>query len=177
MRDELDLLLDDALKSYTAVDPSPGLATRIVERAQDDLTPRRRIWAWAMGFALPLAAAGALAFVLAGRLALPRPPTAVVASLPAVPRIPEQQVSEQPDMARSIETHSSEKRQAVYTSDTRPAFLASYSSEELALISFVQQHPKEAAEVVKAQSRDAEPLTVAPLQAQPISIAALKEEN
>jgi len=53
-----------------------------------------------------------------------------------------------------------------------------YSKEELALLNFVQQHPKEAAEIAEAQKNEAaltppQPLKIAPLKTEPITIAAL----
>ena len=86
MPDELDQLLDEAIKSYSAVEPSADLAARILHQSQLQMAPSRRGWKLAMAFALPVAAAVVLAFLLLGHWALPQPPP-TIASAPSTPKL------------------------------------------------------------------------------------------
>lgn len=175
MQEDLDRILDNALKSYVAIDPSPDLASRIIHRTESAVPPRpaRRHRGWMIALALPFAAAVALALVLTQLWPTPPPPT-VIASLPMVPSLTEQTVQISPIKARATFAH---RKATAPVSHARPMFSAPYSSQELALVSFVQQNPKEAIEFAEMQNRKADPLSVAPIKIQPISIAAIKEEN
>ncbi|MFZ0662787.1 MAG: hypothetical protein WAM66_08855 [Acidobacteriaceae bacterium] len=168
MRDDVDQILENAVESYAAVEPSPELASRILERAQHVPAPRRG-WKLALAFAVPLAAALALAFVLAGQWALPKPPAAV-ASAPTTPDVTARTRPQPAETlaAAPVQTHRSVRKAHAARSTARP-LPAPYSKEELALLAFVQQHPKEAAEMAEAQKRDS-----APLQTQPITISRLE---
>lgn len=170
MGDDLDQILANAVKSYADVDPSPGLAARILTQTQQIPSVRRNRWKLALAFAVPLAAALALAFVLAGQWVLPKPPAAV-AALPSTPDVAAQ-IRPQPADTLAAAPHQrlpapARKARAV-RSAVRP-LPAPYSQEELALLAFVQQHPKEAAEIAEAQKRD-----MAPLSTQPITISHLE---
>jgi hypothetical protein len=167
MPDELDELLDEAIKSYSGIEPSPDLAGRILRQAQRHGTSPRRGRKLAFAFAVPLAAAAALAVVLLGQLALPKPPAAI-AYLPSTP-----------DVTVHPRSHAHKVRAA--RSATRP-LPAPYSKEELALLTFVQQHPKEAAEIAAAQKRDLaplhpQPITISQLEIKPLNIAPLNQEK
>src|SRR6185503_11385293 len=93
MPDELDSILDQAIKSYSAVEPSTDLAGRILYQSQLHMTSPRRGWKLALAIALPLAAAIALMLVFAVRMNLPKPP-APIASQPATPSIATPKVPE-----------------------------------------------------------------------------------
>lgn len=172
MPDELDQLLDEAIKSYAAAEPSPDLAGRILYQSQLQHASPRRGWKLALAFALPVAAAVALAFVLLGPWTLPKPP-ATIASTPPTPSI------EQPvktlAAAEPIATNRRVRKTAGRSTESGKSWARPlpppYSKEELALLNFVQQHPKEAAEIAEAQEQDS-----APLESQPITISQLKIE-
>lgn len=177
MPDELDAILDEAIKSYSAAEPSPDLAARILYQSQLHTVSPRRGWKLALAFALPIAAAVTLAFVFAGRINLPAPPEPI-ASAPSTPS-----VAAQPQPAKMlaaavepVPTHRKVHKALRRDSWARP-LPPPYSKEELALLNFVQQHPKEAAEIAEAQKEQTaaalEPITVPPIQIKPITIAAL----
>lgn len=181
MREELDTILAQAIESYSAVEPSPDLAGRILRQAQMQAPSSRRGWKPVLAFGLPLAAALALAFVLLGQWGLPKPPAAV-ASVPSTPGFASQ-VHPQPAKTMAVATrevlpaHRRARNPASRRSWARP-LPAPYSKEELALLNFVQQHPKEAAEIAEAQRNEGtltppQPLKIAPLKTEPITIAAL----
>lgn len=163
MPDELDQMLDEAIHSYSAKEPSADLAVRILREAQVQKPSPRRRWKLALAFALPVAAALVLAFVVLGPWTLPEPPAAI-ASVPSVPIMVYAHV--QPTKMLAAATRK----------PVRP-LSPPYSKEVMALLNFVQQHPKEAAEIAKAQRQQAaaaqEPIRIAPIQIQPITIAAL----
>jgi hypothetical protein len=186
MRDRLDIALDDALKSYAAVEPSPGLAVRILRQARQGSAPRRSNWRWTLAFALPSVAALALAFVFAGRVSLPAPPPAI-ASLPSPPGADagvttREQLQIPGTVLTAVRREPIREHKARTARSAARPLPAPYSKEELTMLAFVQQHPKEAAEIVEAQKRDAgplpqEPIRIAPLEAKPLTIAALHQEN
>ena len=86
MPDELDTLLDHAIKTYSAAEPSPDLAARILRQAQMQAPLPRHGWKLVLAFALPVAAALTLAFILPGRGTLPKLP-ATIASAPTTPSV------------------------------------------------------------------------------------------
>lgn len=182
MRDELDQILDEAVKSYAAIEPPPELPARILRQAQPISAPQRNHWRLALAIALPLAAALALAFVFAGRMNFPKPPTPVASQPPTpsvvIPKPPQPQetlaTTRKPAVPVLARYHAHQARPA--RSWARP-LPAPYSKEELALLTFVQQHPKEAAEIAEAQKQQVaaarQPIPIAPIQINPITIAAL----
>jgi hypothetical protein len=178
--DELDTILDQAIQSYSAVEPSPDLAGRILQQAQQVPAPRRNRLGLTLAFAVPLAAALGLAFVLAGQWALPKPPAAV-ASLPSTPDIAAYTHSQLTETLAAAPrepvprgTYARKIRTARSTARSLPA---PYTKEELALLAFVEQHPKEAAEIAKAQEKEAlappQPITISHLEIKPLTIPPL----
>lgn len=181
MPDELDTLLNEAIKSYSAAEPSPDLATRILRQAQMQAPLPRHGWKLALALALPLAATFTLAFVLAEHWALPKPP-ATIASAPTTPSValhahPQSTKTVAATTQEQLPTHRRVHKAVSRSSWARP-LPPPYSKEELALLNFVQQHPKEAAEIAEAQKRDManptpQPITIKPLHTEPLTIAAL----
>lgn len=172
MPDELDTLLDEAIKSYSAVEPSPDLTGHILRQAQAQAPAPGRGWKLALAFGLPLAAALALAFVLLGQWALPKPPTAV-ASAPSTPSVAVQANSQPAEMVAAVAEPVQIHPRVRKTSWARP-LPAPYSKEELALLNFVQQHPKEAAEIAEAQKQESQSITISRLEIEPLNIAPLE---
>lgn len=176
MPDELDTILDEAIQSYSAVEPSPNLAVRILYQSQLQVISPRRGWKLAFAFALSFAAAVALAFVLLGPWSLPKPP-ATVATAPTTPSVV-QPARRFAIAAESVQTHRKVRKAAGRNSWARP-LPPPYSKEELALLNFVQQHPKEAAEIAESQEQDSaplesQPITISHLEIKPLSIAPLR---
>lgn len=174
MRDKIDAILEDAVKSYADVEPSPELAASILKLAQQEPLPKRKSWRLALAFAVPLAAA-VMAFLLIGRLSLPRAPT-VVAVAPAVPEIPH------PQAQSTIALPPSHSRAHAHRFEEARPLSDPYSKQELALLALVERHPKEAAAIAKAQHQPLEPLTQQPitishLEIKPLTIAPLDQEK
>lgn len=175
MRDKFDALMDNAVKSYAAAEPSPDLAATILRLAQQEPLPQRKRWQLALAFALPLAAATVLAVVLVGRLSLPQSPTAVAVA-PAVPEVSLPKIQPAKAIAPGHARAHARRLEAA-----RP-LPAPYTRQELALLAFVEQHPKEAAEVAKAQARPMKPLsqqpiTISHLEIAPLTIASIDQEK
>lgn len=178
MRDKFDTLIDDAVKSYAAAEPSPELAATILRHAQDERRPKRNGWKLTLAFALPLAAAAVLAVVLVGRLSLPQAPTAV-AMAPAAPKVPKTMKVLEPKPVLV------QRRAAIARRNARPAarpLPAPYTKQELALLAFVEQHPREAAAFAADQKRPIkplrqQPLTISHLEIAPLTIASLDQEK
>lgn len=175
MRDELDRIVDDAVKHYGEVDPAPDLAERILRRAQLESRPQPRRWKLALAIALPLAAAAVLAFVLAAWMKLPPAPMAV-ATAPAVPELHAVRVAAH---LTAEAVHTRPRKLKVRAA--RP-LSAPYSKQELALAAFVEQHPKEAAAIAKSQSQplkpiSEQPITISHLEIAPLTITALNQEK
>lgn len=182
MPDELDTILDQVIKSYSAVEPSPDFAGRILRQAEMQAPSPHRGWNRALAFALPLTAALALAFVLLGQWALPKPP-ATIASAPSAPEVGVYAHFQSAETLAATATreplpaHRRARTTASRSSWARP-LPAPYSKEELALLNFVQQHPKEAAAIAEAQKQESvsptpEPVTISHLEIKPLTIAPL----
>lgn len=175
MRDELDTIIENAVRSYAAAEPSPELAASILRRAQQGPLPQRKSRRLALAVAVAVAATAALAFVLVGRLSLPAAPTAV-ATAPAAPEI---HAVREVSGVTAKEVPSRPRRAKVEAG--RP-LSAPYSKEELALLTFVEQNPKEAAKVAEEQKQPLEPLsqppiTISHLEIAPLTIASLDQEK
>jgi hypothetical protein len=175
MPDELDQVLDEAIKSYSEVEPSPDLARRILYQSQVQNASPRHGWKLAPAFAMPAAAAAALALALLGQWAMPKPP-ANIASAPSVPSVVEthsQPAKALAVTAEPVQAHRRDRKAASRRKSWARPLPPPYSKEELALLNFVQQHPKEAAEIAESQKRDSQPITISQLKIEPLSIAPL----
>ncbi len=184
MPDELDQLLDEAIQSYAAAEPSADLAGRILYQSTLHTAAPRRGWKLALAFGLPLTAAVALALVLLGPWTLPKPP-ATIASAPSTPSMVQARPKPAKTLTAAVEPILVHRRvrKAVGRGSENGKWWARplpppYSKEELALLNFVQQHPKEAAELAESQKNEAaltppQPLKITPLKTEPITIAAL----
>lgn len=180
MHDEFDTLIDSAVKSYAAAEPSPELATGILRRVHLEPQPRRAHWKLAIALAVPVAAAVAMMVVLlAGPLAMPPAPEAVTIT-PAVPQM--QDASAQVRAGRTPSpAHAHRVRAKLAQSTIRPLPIQ-YTRQELMLLSFVQRYPKEAAAIAEAQVQDMQPVAqhpvaIARLKIAPLNISALNPEN
>lgn len=178
MHDELDTLaetlIDDAVKSYTAAEPSPELATSILRHARQQQLPRHTGWKFAAALAL-LAPAAVVLLLLRGPLAMP-PAPAAIAALPAVPRIPAAHALARTKV-KTLPTRAHIAGAEAAESTVRP-LPTHYTRQELAMLAFVQRYPKEAAAIAQAQRRKMQPLSpqpiaIARLRIAPLSIPAL----
>jgi hypothetical protein len=181
MPDELDKILDQAIRSYSAAEPSPDLAGRILYQTRLQIASPRRGWKPVLAVALPFAAAVALAFVLLAPWTLPKPP-ATIASAPSTPSVV-QPAKTLGAAAEPVQPHRRVRKAASRSSENGKSWArplpAPYSKEELALLTFAQQHPKEAAEIAESQKQDmaplkSQPITISHLEIKPLSIAPLR---
>ena len=167
MSDELDQILDEAIRSYAAAESSADLAMRILHQSQLHNVSPRRGWKLALALALPVAAALALGFVLLEPWTLPKPPV-TIASAPSAPKVVQPAKTLAVVTREPVQTHRRVRKASGRNSWARP-LPPPYSKEELALLNFVQQHPKEAAEIAESQKQDS-----APLNSKPITISHLE---
>lgn len=174
---DLDQMLDNAVKSYAAVDPSPDFELRVLARVRQLEKPRASRWPWVVGFSV--ATAALFTFVAVQRIMLPQPPGAIAVASPKPPTI-----LMRPFLSAAVPSGNRSERR-MRRSMTRPLTM-SYSPAELATLKFAKEHPEEAAQVAKLEERDdavsANPLhdariEIAPIQIPPITIPAIHEEN
>lgn len=178
MRDEFDALVESAVKGYAAAEPTPELAAKILQHAQSERLPRRKGWKLALAFALPLAAGAVLAVVLVEQPSSPQAPTPL-AVVPAAPNVAQTAKVLEPEPVRA------RRRVAVAQGPAKSAarpLPAPYTKQELALVAFVEQHPKEAAAFAKVESQPLkpipeQPLTISHLEVAPLTIASLDQEK
>jgi hypothetical protein len=189
MPDDLDRLLNNALQTYTNVEPSSTLAGRIARSATLEAAPRRETWSWAAispaHFAVlaSMAASLVLLIALAGVHFSPKPQHA------SRPRRPSQPTLAAANSATLRSAQASPVRSSIQISHPAPHKKSTPrngmrplppppSPQERLLLAFVQQHPDEAANLAKAQQGDLaplhiEPATIARLQVEPLTISPL----
>ena len=190
--ERLELALDAALATYREAEPSPDLPLRILDHVANETrqdarkgprTGRAVPWAWAA--ALATAAILLVTLALVHRLAVAPLPLSI-ASLPSSPALhaaaPLTAGAEAHRALAALSRRQSAASPRSRTTVPRPlktvrAMLtgprplpAPYSPEELVLVAFVQQHPKEAQEAQEAARRNAEPLHEEPLVTPPVQI-------
>ncbi len=192
--ERLERALDAALATYREAEPSPDLPLRILDHVANETRqdarkgprtgrPARHVAAWAWAAALATAAILLVTVVLAHRFAV-APLPLIVARLPhsAALHAPPAPAGEahrafaalsgrQPASSPRSRTAAPRLLKTVQTLLTGPRPLpAPYSPEELVLVAFVEQHPKEAREAQEAARCDAEPLHEEPLVTPPVQI-------
>jgi hypothetical protein len=194
MKDDLDLLLDRSLETYSAVEPSPDLAEAILRRSQTAAAglpaKRRRRIAWTFALAVP-ATALILVVMLAVRFGLPHSSLAPkfperAEQIPAPLQLANHQQTNQMTRESDAVTKASLERPRVShrvakskeRAPERDFYVVPASPEERALVEFVQQHPQEAAAIAEQQKHALDPLredpiVVAPIEIKPITIAAI----
>lgn len=181
MHDEFDTLIDNAVQSYSAAEPSPELATIILRRAQQEQRQRHNPWKLAMTLALPVAAVAVIALMLARPMAMPPAPPAVATAL--APAAPAMQAPAALVQATAKSKPAAAHVAGVQTSRSivRP-LPTHYTSQELAMLTLVERYPKAAAAIAQSQSHSMQPLspqpiTVAQVKIAPLHIPALSLEN
>jgi hypothetical protein len=162
--DELDRILDDALASYSLLEPRAGLPGRVMARVAADGAAPRRVWWWLAPAAAVLA--GALIATVFWRsethppvVTVVRPPVRTEVETPAAPP--------PLDVARKVEHVRSVRRLPRRESFPSPAPL---SAEERALLAFVQHAPGVARQLAEPDK----PLEIEAVNIQPLQIAGLE---
>lgn len=169
MKDELDRILDDALASYSAVEPRAGLAGRVMARVRSDGAVSRNRW-------LPFAVGAVLACLAVAvviwheradrsRVAVAPVTQAVMSKVEAPPPAPER-----------VQTRVSAGRvkvaRRIRSLPQREQFPspAPLTAEERALVAFARQAPQEALKLV----RSGQPLEIKEIEIRPLEIEGLE---
>lgn len=197
MKDDLDLLLDRSLETYSAVEPLPDLVEAILRRSQTavpGVSKKSNRMAWTFALAVSAAAALILVVMLAVRFGLPHSAPASklperAEQIPAPTQLTNHQQTNQMTRESDAVTKASLERPRVSHNSAagskdkerapeRDFYLVPASPEERALVEFAQQHPQEAAAIVEQQKHALDPLredpiVVAPIDIKPITIAAI----
>jgi hypothetical protein len=165
-RDKLDRLIDGALASYADVEPLAGLEDRVVNRVRV-VGARRRIFGWGMG----LAVAASVVVVGIG-IRTEHRTTPKATSTAATIRLGPVAVAKEPPAASERVRRSVPKRLA------RPRELpkleqfpipSPMTTEERALVGFVQRDPIEAQQIfADLRKRADEPIEIQPIEILPL---------
>ncbi len=171
-RDELDRILDGALSAYSTAEPLDGLEQRVLNRIGGVKAPRRRFGFW--GFAL--AASAVLLIGIAVLETRSHPAPNVAGSAAPAKHATETRVAAPVRPAVRRTRHVTRKRgrpeQMVFPTPTP------LTTEERALVAFVEQHPKEAlVAFTDAPKRDIEPISIEPIQIPPLPDLALEPQD
>jgi hypothetical protein len=168
---DLERMMEDAVKSYAAVEPSADFELRVLSRVRQLEKPRAARWGWAVG--LPIAMATILAVVIMQQMRLPEPP-------PTIAVFPATAPDTLPRSVSSAASPNHELRELEAHAVTKRPIMTAYSHEELAALNFVQEHPEEAAQVAEMEERNTKldtAIEIAPIQIQPITIPAIHQED
>jgi hypothetical protein len=163
MRDELDRLIDDAVASYSDVEPRLGLEARVLNRMHV-LRARRRIFAWGMGLAV-----AASVVVVGIVIRTEQRPTSKPAEVARVTRAEEPTPTTRP-VAKVRPAKRARRPQFLPKLEQFPA-PTPLTAEERALIAFAQLHPRDAEMFAELQKQADEPveierIRIAPLQSE-----------
>ncbi len=158
-RDEIDHLLEEAMRSYTP-EPRPGLEARVLNHIRLDGKRRRLAW---LPFAIAIPLLTTLLLVFHSPRHSPRPPTIVAAAghspAPALPAA----------LAVTGKRHVRRARVVATRPDQFPT-PSPLTPEEQALLRFVSRHPAEASEVAARQNEpEPAPIDIPALQIPPLS--------
>jgi hypothetical protein len=158
--DELDRMLDEALASYSAQDPWPGLAQRVMAR----LEPKERAawWRWAV----PALALGGVVAAIVIHSSRPVPAPVRVSQIQAVPA----PLAPRPE-ARAAQVRPKRLRVKPAAPPRREVFPtpSPLTEEERALLQLVTRSPEVLDEALALRARQTEPLAIEPLYIPPLS--------
>jgi hypothetical protein len=197
--DELERLLQAGLKNYGDAEPLSGLEERVLRRMQERRAGRG--WVWFRWATVTVCACLLLAVVFGNRADWPVrdrlthgvQSTAADAARGRTPRADVNQTA--PEKSRRIEPGGPElhaihersgKSLAVKQIEPRPERLPKLemfptpqplSAEESALVEFVNQHPKEVQQLVDAERRSSEPIQIAAIHIEPLTMDGPRQEG
>jgi len=157
-RDQVDDLLDAALKRYGEIEPRAGLEGRVLARlAQENHTNWRRPWAWesAAAFACLLAVVAWIGIV--GRRERPNINRQAAKIVNREHQLEIAAVRPRINDTRSTQKNSARKgpQQARYTTPRLEQFPSPrpLSEQEKLLVAYASEYPKQAAELAQEQGR------------------------
>jgi len=171
-KDELDRIVDSAVRDFGAVEPPPGLESRVLNRVRFE--EARRPWAtrpWTTMWYWALAGSAALA----GMVTLWVWPQANAPNIP----LPSAVVAAKRESPPPAFTTTLPKRVAAAHHHARTRASSQHlSAEESALVALVSAHPEEAVSVVAdLRQKLSAPFQIASLSIAPIEIKSLSEEK
>lgn len=170
---DLDMILDEALVSYSNAEPDPLLRARIMARAEQ-AAPRPKRVLWPAGIALS-AAALLIAFLLHPTTPMPKqklaPPSIASAPPPQI-AAPAPKVSVAHRYTRPGRQRNLAQARIIAHRDVFPS-PAPLTADEMALLHLAREHPRQARQVLAAPAWG--PIETAPVAIAPIRIAALSE--
>jgi len=166
-KDELDRIVDSAVRDFGAVEPPPGLESRVLNRVrfEEARRPWTTMWYWA------LAGSAALAVIVTAWVW----PQAKAPKIPSPPAV----VAAKRESPPPVFTTTVPKRVAAAHHHARTRASSQHlSAEESALVALVSAHPEEAVSVVAdLRQKLSAPFQIASLSIAPIEIKSLSEEK
>lgn len=168
-RDELDKLIDAALREYSSAGPMDGLEVRVLRRVEAGRGARRRGWMFRLAIAAPALAA---ILVVASSLGVKRPPpvkapASATAGIkpPAALEITAQAA---PPRIRRAARRLSARQKPLPRLERFPT-PAPLTAEEHALLAWTRSAPEQARQTfADMRTRAEEPVTVPPIRIPPL---------
>jgi hypothetical protein len=176
-RDELDEVIDGALRAYSSADALGGLEDRVLRRVQAVGAARRSPWFYRLGFAIPVLAAVLFAGI-ALRMGWNSQPLATneiqqaavsepLSLMPGPQPIPAARVPE-PKPGIGTGQRPIAPARSLPKEEFFPARVP-ITDEERALVAWVSRAPIEAAQAfADLQKRTTEPIAIQPIQIPPL---------
>lgn len=173
--DNLDRLIDGALRDYSTAEPRPGLEQRVIASLRTAPEPSRFAWLrWA-------AVAVACALVAIAGWQLRRPsipqPAAGVSSLPPQIKLPPRHATAPSATSPAPAPHSlarAPKPVGPPSTRNQSPLAGPLSPGERALVALVQVAPGVAAQVSAQERAPDRPMVVPELEVSPVAVAALE---
>ncbi|HVP46741.1 MAG TPA: hypothetical protein VMT32_09165 [Bryobacteraceae bacterium] len=163
---DLDRMIDTALAGYSSAQPLEGLEERVLNRVR--LSARRRVIGWAVAMAVVASVVVAAIFVRIPRAAVPAGQDVARVQTPAPPRLVPETLRIAPKQRRGrIVTKRAEPPRPLPRLEQFPS-PTPMTTEERALLAFVEHHPDEAKQLVTQQQKSGEPIEIQPIQIAPL---------
>lgn len=165
--EQFDRLLDDALKSYAAVEPRSGLEQRVLANLRSAPAPVHHGW---LRWAAVTAACLVVASVAVLELRKPEAPVVEVIQPTAEVQkaaAPEASAAAPPRHEPAVRRSP---RPAVTARATRPPLAGPPSAQERALVAFVTLDPAGAAALARERQGPPKPISTAELSIPPIAV-------
>jgi hypothetical protein len=169
-RDELDGLIDGALRGYADASPLEGLEERVLYRVHAAGPPRRLAWPLLFAFAVPALAVLVLALVVLPSWWNPPPPTASPAPIHAALNLPV--FRSRSPAPRRIHPSRALPKQPCFPSPVP------MTDEERVLAAWAGRAPQEVSQAfADLRKRSEEPIAIQPLAIQAILIEPLPSDG
>jgi hypothetical protein len=163
-QNELDHLIDSALRGYSAADPSPGMDQRVLNRIRTVARP----WSWRWALAIPVLASLVFAVIVIRNVRSPAAEPLTLSQIrTAPPQAPAVQAAPPPRVVRPKPLRTT--HDPAMTKHQQFPAPTPITPEEQALLAFATRHPAEAQEtLVDWRKRMDEPIEIKEIQIQPL---------